>query len=69
MPHNSGYVYISRTPFDGGGPHTRRIDRAKWRTGNPRFIFDHPEPPGCLSPTRLDLFRQQQNPTLDCYLY
>ena len=67
--HNSGYVYISRTPFDGGGPHTRRVDRAKWRTGNPQFIFDPSDPPGCLPPTCLDLFRQQQSPTLDRNLH
>ena len=47
--HNSGYVYISRTPFDGGDPHTRIIDRAKWRTGNPQFIFDPPRAPRVLS--------------------
>ena len=67
--HNSGYVYICRTPFDADGPDARRIHRSKWRTGNQWFIFDPPEPPGCLPPTCLDLFRQQQNPTLDRNLH
>ena len=67
--HNSGYVYISCTPFDGGVPHTRRVDRAKWCTGNPRFTFDPPEPPGCLPPTSLELLRQQQNRTPDRNLH
>ena len=67
--HNSGFVYISRTPFEGESPHTGRIDGAKRRTGNPRFLFDPPEPPGCLPPTCVDLFRQQQNPTLDRNLH
>ena len=67
--HNSGYLNISRPLFDGGVPHTRRIDRAKWRTGNPRIFFDPPEPPGCLPPTCLEVFRQQQNRTLDRNLH
>ena len=69
--HQSGYVYISRTPFDGGVPHIRysRIDGAKWRTENLPFIFDPSEPPGCFPPTYLDLCRQQQNPTIDRNLH
>ena len=38
--YNSGYVHISRSRLDGEGSHIRRIDSAKWCTGNLQFTFD-----------------------------